>query len=115
MRQLASFLLLSVFGLGLLAGPHPCHAMRATQNDSMPACHAQQLATGAHQLQSVGSSDCCKGESGRLLCASTCEMTADFDARLALTVVSPVAPAVPPAFDRSLPLFAHAIDHVPLA
>jgi len=80
----------------------------------MPACHAQPLAPGAHPPLSVGGSDCCKGESGRLLCASTCEMTAVFDAHLALAVVRPVAPAVSPVFDRSLPLFAHAIDHVPL-
>jgi hypothetical protein len=41
-------------------------------------------------------------------------MAAAFDSRISLSVVRSVAPAVPPVFDRSLPLFANTIDHIPL-
>ena len=117
MRRSASFLLLILTGCGLMAGPHPCHAMRPAQETAAPPCHAQPSAnstSGGNSQVSPGILDCCNGGNSRL-CESTCQMTAVFDARLSLFAVRPVSPAIQPVLDRSLPLFAHTIDHVPLA
>lgn len=117
MRRSASFMLLILIGSGLMAGPHPCHAMRSAQETATPPCHAHPSASstaGGSSQVSPGTPDCCNGRDHRL-CENTCQMTAAFDTGVSRLAFRPVSPADRPVFDRSLPFFAHPIDHVPLA
>jgi hypothetical protein len=118
MRRLTSLIILVLVGFGLSAGPHPCHAMRAPQAKAMPSCHVHPThpatSSTARRVLSPATHDCCRDGQSRL-CESTCQMAAALDTRIALSAVRSVAPAVPPVFDRSLPLFANTIDHIPLA
>ena len=115
MRRLTSLIILLLVGFGLMAGPHPCHALRAPQASAMPSCHAHPATSSTVQpVLSPASHDCCRDGQSRL-CESTCQMAAALDTRISLSVVRPVAPAVLPVSDRSLPLFANTIDHIPLA
>lgn len=119
MRRLATLLLLLLVGFGLMAGPHPCHAMRSSPAKSMPSCHAQRAASGTGQtvvssVMSAARPDCCRDGQGRL-CENTCQRAAAFIASISLPVVRSVAPAPQPVSDRSVSSFANPIDHVPLA
>jgi len=119
MRRFATLLLLLLAGFGLMAGPHPCHAMRSSPARSMPSCHAHRAASGTSQTMlspviSAANHDCCRDGQGRL-CESTCQRAAAFIASISLPVVRSVAPAPRPVSDRSVSSFANPIDHVPLA
>ena len=61
-----------------------------------------------------GGFDCC-GTGHNSLCEHVCQTPAVIDVQLPTLTAVPVAQTAAPVFDRSLPLFAHAIDHVPLA
>jgi hypothetical protein len=120
MRRFATLFLLLLVGFGLMAGPHPCHALQAPQAkamDAMPACHAHRAAASgtAQPVLSAARHDCCRDDAQSRLCESTCQMAAAFHATISLPAVRFVAPAPQPSFGHTpLPL-AHPIDHVPLA
>lgn len=116
MRNLFALLLLFATGLGLLAGPHPCHARQAEPEVAERSCHMQMETRGPSTGSSLSAQghDCC-GTGHDSLCENVCQTAAVIDAQLPMLTVEPVALAAVPVFDRSLPSFAHAIDHIPLA
>jgi hypothetical protein len=115
-RQLSSLLLIAAFGLGFVLGPHPCRAWHAAPKSAHASCHEagssaadQQARTDAQEEQEE-SGDCCK-----TFCQHTCNMPAIAAAETAAFAFSPdFQPSFEPA-GSTLPLFAHPIDHVPLA
>jgi hypothetical protein len=130
-HHLTALLLLLIFGGSLFASPHPCHQARGAEPDSAqvsppgePAgrygCHgAVQAAATGHEGHGApapasggNAADPCGDEKGG--CKHACHMVAVVGARVALFAVEPQAQMVPPTFDRSLPLFAPPIDHIPL-
>lgn len=128
-RHLIALLLLLIFGGSLLASPHPCHQARGAEPESAQAgaesqparqhgCHGTVATTASAEEHGVPSpasgdaSDPCGDEKGG--CKHVCHMVAVVGAQLALFSVQPQAQMVPPTFDRSLPLFAPPIDHIPL-
>jgi hypothetical protein len=115
MRNLLALLLLFATGLGLIAGPHPCHARQARPDVAERSCHMQAKAAGPSTGPSVSTQgqDCCGGHGS--LCENACQTVAVVDAQLPRMTMEPLALTVAPVFDRSLPLFSHAIDHIPLA
>ena len=116
-RSLLALLLLFATGLGLIAGPHPCHARQAAPKAAEKSCHAQMKTPGPSTGPSVsaqGGHDCC-GTGHGSLCENICQTAAVIDAQLPTLTMEPVAQTAAPVLDRSLLLFAHAIDHIPLA
>ncbi len=109
-----ALILLTVFGFGLLTGPHPCSGRHEEEKGrhSSP-CHGTEAEHGTSVRASDPAherSDCCG-----TFCQHACHMTAVAETATASSIIAPVAQAVAEAFDPGLPLFAHAIDHVPLA
>lgn len=122
-RTLLSLVALLALGLGLIAGPHPCHATPSASHHESPApqaetrsCHEVEPPAPVAVIASVpADGDCCGRDHDRA-CEIACQISvAVLDLEVGSLDVGPVAQAVAPDFDRSLPLFAHAIDHVPLA
>lgn len=127
-NHLIALLLLLVFGGSLFASPHPCHQVRGSETESVqvspPAqhgCHgaAVQTASTGHEghgtpapASSGDGGGPCGDETGG--CKHVCHMVAVVGAPAALFAVEPQAQMVAPTFDRSLPLFAPPIDHIPL-
>src|ERR1700704_756860 len=114
MRRPLTLLLLLAIALGMMAGPHPCHAQPAPQTVTTghASCHASQGA----KAPSKPAHDCCDPQKGgHVLCDQACQGAA----------VMAVAPTLPealafrepelPVAQRSGALFVFAIDHVPLA
>lgn len=121
-NRFLALLLLLVFGGGLFAGPHPCQAQGTpldSGKESKPACHGHEATPASNHGQSASSSsehedDCCSGRQGSL-CEHACQMVALVQVQILRFAVQPQAQMVVPTFDRSLPLFAPPIDHIPLA
>ena len=114
MRHLLSLLLLTVLSVGLFAGPHPCKAAHQ-QRESRPSCH--ETAGAAHgtaaQKQAPSHSegqDCCNA-----FCQHACHMPALAEAVQVVFAVTPISETIIEPSGSDLPLFAHPIDHVPLA
>lgn len=134
-HPLIALLLLLVFAGNLLASPHPCHQVRGTEAEpaqaspaiqpaSQHGCHGAAVAAtptdgqqghGTHASTPASSEDAgspCGDENGG--CKHACHMVAVVGAQVRLFATQPQAQMVPPTFDRSLPLFAPPIDHIPL-
>jgi len=112
-RHFSALLLLSVLSLGLLAGPHPCKASHQERESAHSSCHEADSSSKVPEVQqdSPSQSDpCCS-----TFCRHACQMTAVAEADQAIVDIAPVSQAVVDASDFGLPLFAHPIDHVPLA
>jgi hypothetical protein len=114
LRHFLSLLLLTVLSVGLFAGPHPCKAAHQ-ERQSRHACHEAAGAshgTAAHKDAPSHSDrqDCCN-----TFCQHACQMTAIADAAQVAFAVTPVSQTVAEVSGSDLPLFAHPIDHVPLA
>ena len=95
----------------------PEGAMLRTPQAAEKSCHAQMKTPGPSTGPSVsaqGGHDCC-GTGHGSLCENICQTAAVIDAQLPTLTMELVAQTAAPVFDRSLPLFAHAIDHIPLA
>lgn len=118
-NRLTVLILLFAFGCGLLAGPHPCHARRVAPSpggEAKMACHSQAPASqrsAGPSLSAAKSEDCCARHG--VLCESACQTVGVVRVEIPRFAIQPLAGMAAPAVDRSLPLFAHAIDHVPLA
>lgn len=115
MRHFQSLLLLTALSVGLFAGPHPCRAAHQ-QRESRHSCHEAAEAshgTAAHKgtpSHKDDGKDCCN-----TFCHHACQMTAIADAAQVAFAVTPVSQTVAEVSGSDLPLFAHPIDHVPLA
>lgn len=118
-NRLISLAVLFAFGCSVAAGHLPCRAeqtARETEPESGTSCHAADTPAAAPALQDGFSSsghDCCSEEHG--LCQHACHMVADVRGGAPGFSVKVSPRMLPGAVDRSLPLFAHPIDHIPLA
>jgi hypothetical protein len=114
-RHLVALLLLAAFGLGSLMGPHPCGAGHADQEQESanPSCHeAEPTPTGLQLSDDThhDGGDCCSA-----LCQHVCHMTGIAEVEPIVFAISPVSDATAEPSGHGLPLFAHPIDHIPLA
>ncbi|MEA2559741.1 MAG: hypothetical protein QOH06_1245 [Acidobacteriota bacterium] len=110
-RNLSALLLLAVFGLGLVLGPHPCSARHGERESRQASCHESKHSGKQirHETQQ-GHDDCCS-----TFCQHACHVTAIAEAGPVAFVMSPVSGATLDPSGSGLPLFAHPIDHIPLA
>ena len=114
-RSLIALLLFSVFGFGLLAGPHPCKAPAPQEERaSHGACHQSAGSPdGPEAHRGVPSQedgqDCCDA-----VCRHACHMTAVAEALAVTFAIGPVSQTVAEVSGSGPPLFAHPIDHIPL-
>jgi hypothetical protein len=119
-NRLVTLLLLLVFCGSLVAGPHPCDAQGTAPEpvkQAKAACHhtgPAESTDGQSTSSSEGEDDCCAGRHAAG-CEHACHMVALVRVQALLFAVLPQARMVVPTFDRSLPLFASPIDHIPLA
>ena len=112
-RLLSALLLLAAFGLGFLLGPHPCRASHAEQKSTQASCHEAETSPDGPQVREDlqhRDDDCCS-----TFCQHACHGTAIFEAGPAAFAISPVSEASVEPSGSGLPLFAHPIDHIPLA
>jgi hypothetical protein len=114
LRHLLSLLLLTVLSLGLFAGPHPCKAAHPSR-ESSPSCHEEGQGSSGPGLQKEDpqqeeGGDCCN-----TVCRHACNATAIAEAGQAAGAPALVSQAVAEVVGSDLSLFAHPIDHVPLA
>jgi hypothetical protein len=118
-KRLISLAVLLAFAFCVAAGHLPCRAEQAareTEPDVRTSCHASATPVAAPTLQdgfSASGHDCCSEEHG--LCQHACHMVADMRGGAPRFSVEASTRMLPAAVDRSLPLFAHPIDHIPLA
>ncbi|HVG06558.1 MAG TPA: hypothetical protein VNM67_02565 [Thermoanaerobaculia bacterium] len=113
-RHLSTLLLLAVFGLGLVLGPHPCsarHGRHGEQETVKASCHESEPSGKQvrHETQQ-DADDCCS-----TFCQHACHVTAIAEAGPVAFAFSPVSGATVEPSITGLPLFAHPIDHIPLA
>lgn len=112
-RQLSALLLLAALGFSLLLGPHPCRASHAVRESAQASCHEAETSPDGPEiresLQQDGD-DCCG-----TFCQHACQGTAIAAAGTAAFAISPVSEAIHEPSGSGLPLFAHPIDHIPLA
>lgn len=115
-RYFSALLLLAVFGLGLLLGPHPCVAERADPGSGSEeaSCHETEPTPTGPQLSDDSTQqdegDCCG-----TLCQHACHVTAIAAPELVAFAISPASEARMESAGSGLLLFAHPIDHIPLA
>lgn len=133
--RLAALALLLTLGASLAAGPQPCRAglpprpsapaMQASQDaPAMPGmaggCHRGSRPSGpalAAGLSAPAGGGCCghgATPAGRLHCERSCALAAVLTDRPAPVVLGPAASLVPMPVPDPAPLFAPAIDHIPL-
>jgi hypothetical protein len=110
-RNLSTLLLLAVFGLGLVLGPHPCSARHEEQDSAPASCHEPEPSGKqiGHETQQ-DDDDCCSA-----FCQHACHVTAIAEAGPAVFAISAVSGAAVEPSGSGPPLFAHPIDHIPLA
>ena len=114
-RKLFSLVLLATFGLGLFLGPHPCgasHGERKSARQQM-SCHAPAPAAAGEQVRAEAQEE--DGNGCGDFCRHACHMTAIAAPAPAAFAFSPVSGAAGEPSGSGLPLFAHPIDHIPLA
>jgi hypothetical protein len=120
-RSLAALLLLAAFGLSLLLGPHPCvvsHKVgqevgHEARENAQPSCHGSEPSPTGPQVHDglhEDGADCCS-----TFCPHACHVTATVAAEPMAFAISPVSEASGEPSGSGLPLFAHPIDHIPLA
>lgn len=112
MKKPLALFLVAAFGVGLLAGPHPCKAQHGGPAVRHASCSAHQSAhqKGAPTQEPSSKRDCCD-----TFCRHSCQATAIATAEPSAIVLGPVAQAVAEVPGRGLPPIAHTIDHIPLA
>ena len=115
MRRTSVTLLLLAMSLGIIAGPHPCHAAEKAPAPAAMTDHASCHGTHA-PVKAPRNHDCCDPvKGGHALCDRACQGPA-------VIGVAPVLPEVlsfqelgAPIAQRLGALFVPTIDHVPLA
>lgn len=113
-RNAFALILLGAFGFGLLAVP--CSGRHGAGKEKSPRsspCHGMQAESGASSRASDPSPEPSNGCDAS--CQHACHMSAIAEVEPVPFVIAPVAQTAAEAPDAGLPLFAHAIDHVPLA
>jgi hypothetical protein len=121
MRNFLTLLLLATFGLGFVAGPHPCAPEPGDKGVSpqQPSCHEMASsaapskfsgATGHPSHNSHGPKNCCD-----ILCQHACNMVALAGAHSVLFAAIPVSCEDAAETDSTVFRFCSAIEHIPLA
>ncbi len=113
-RSLVAFLLLSVFGFGLLAGPHPCGDSQGEGESAQPSCHEAAPASNGPEVRAGAATPDDGGSCCDTLCQHACHMTAVAEASPVTFAIAPVSQAVAEVPGSGAPLFALPIDHIPL-
>jgi hypothetical protein len=117
-RRIFSLLLLTVFGFGLLAGPHPCQAAHeerpGEKETAQPSCHGTAHSSNSPEAVAGATAPdddrgCCETS-----CRHACHMTAVAAASTVAFAIAPVSQAVAEVSEAGPPLFAQPIDHIPL-
>ena len=112
-RILSTLLLLATFGLGFLLGPHPCGVSHADPESARASCHEAETSPDGPQVREAlqhGDDGCCS-----TFCQHACHGTAIAEAEPVTFAISPVSETTAEPSGSGLPLFAHPIDHIPLA
>ena len=112
-RLFSTLLLLVAFGFGFLMGPHPCGASHAEPESAQASCHEAETSLDGPQVREAlqhGDEDCCG-----TFCQHVCHGTAISEAEPVASAISPSSEATVEPSGSGLPLFAHPIDHIPLA
>ncbi|MFP5286618.1 MAG: hypothetical protein ACLGI9_12825 [Thermoanaerobaculia bacterium] len=112
-RHLFALVLLAAFGLGLFAGPHPCSAGHGEAQSAQPSCHESAPSPAGPEIRAdmqEDGGDCCG-----TFCPHACHVTATPAAGTMAFSISPVSETAGEPSGSGLPLFAHPIDHIPLA
>lgn len=112
-RKLFALVLLAAFGLGLFLGPHPCSAWHGEQESAQPSCHEPEPSPAGPEIRAglqEDGGDCCGN-----FCPHACHVTATPAAGTMAFSISPVSEMAGEPSGSGLPLFAHPIDHIPLA
>jgi hypothetical protein len=112
-RPLSALLLLAAFGLSLLLGPHPCGAWHAGRGSAKASCHESEPSPTGPQLSADTHEE--GGDGCSTFCQHACHMTAIAEARPVAFAISLLSEATVEPSGHGLPLFAHPIDHIPLA
>ena len=113
-RKLFALLLVAVFGLGLLSGPHPCGVSHAGRESAQASCHEVETSPAGQQVRADAQEDE-DGNGCGTFCQHACHMTAIAEAEPVAFVISPVSESIAEPSGSGLPLFGHPIDHIPLA
>jgi len=124
-KKILATLIVLAFGLGLVAGPHPCSPQHGENGRSEASCHGKGpgmamdgMGTDAHAApkraglpaHGHGPANCCD-----TFCAHACQMPAIGAAQPVAFAIVPVAQSFVESSRPGLPLFAPIFDHVPLA
>lgn len=113
-RKLFALILAAAFGLGLLAGPHPCGASHPERESAQASCHEAEASPAGQQVRA----DAQQEEDGNgcgNFCQHACHMSAIAEAAPVAFAISPVSESIAEPSGSGLPLFGHLIDHIPLA
>jgi hypothetical protein len=112
MRPALAFLLLLALALGMMAGPHPCHAQTPQTTTGHASCHGPHAAP---KTSPKPGHDCCDPEKGgHALCDQACQGAAVMGVASTLPESLAFRELELPVVDRPGVLFVLAIDHVPL-
>jgi len=126
-KKALAILIFLTLGLGLVAGPHPCN-QQSEAGRPKAACHGM----GSRMGMGMGSMGMDEGHAAstrvdlparghspanccNIVCQHACQMPAIATARPVAFAIASVALTVVESSDPGLPLFAHVLDHVPLA
>jgi hypothetical protein len=127
-KKILAALIFLALGLGLVAGPHPCGGRQGENGRPEASCHGKSsgmamagmgMDRAAHAAPTRGNlpahghggpANCCD-----TFCQHACQMPAIAAAQPVAFAIEPVALTVVEPSDPGLPLFAHPLDHVPLA
>ncbi len=112
-NRLSALLLFVALGLGLVLGPHPCSALHGERESAQASCHGSEpSAAGSHVREATqeDGDDCCS-----TFCQHACLVSAIAETGPVAFTVSQVSEAAVEPSGSGLPLFAHPIDHIPLA
>src|SRR5215218_7919312 len=106
-RNLSALLLLAVFGLGLVLGPHPCSARHGAQESRQASCHESKHSGKQMRHTQQDDDGCCS-----TFRQHASHVTAIAEAGPVAFAISPVSEATVEPSGSGLPLFAHPIDHI---
>ena len=109
-NRLSALLLLAVFGLGFILGPHPCSARHGAQERRQASCHEAEPSGRQIGHETPQDDDGCS-----TFCQHACHVTAIAEAVPVAFSICPVSEATVEPSGSGLPLFGHPIDHIPLA
>lgn len=125
-NKIFSALILLALGLGLVAGPHPCSLQRVENGEPAASCHGNSQGMAMEGMGNGHAHAAASTQAGRpahgqapanccdILCQHVCQMPATAAAQPMAFAMVPIAHLFVESQDSGLPLFSHAVDHIPL-